>query len=466
MKINLGCGTDIKKGWTNCDIRKGEGVDVVCDLLKKLPFKKNSVDEALAQDVFEHMPLKDTKKFLDNIYYVLKPGGMLTVEVPNIVMQAQQWLTGDITTERFSAIVYGGQDYAENFHYQLFDEGRLAKVLQEAGFVDVEIYFRGRALGARAHKNKKRTAIRKKHKKNGRYLYPVSDGLGNQIQQIVPYLYLADSCHLDPVYVPSTAQYNADTLAFWQAIAKYHKAELKVAQYGVKPSWWDNYDGCYTCQRNTPFAGIDELAWNDSPHAGSEVNHRNAIINDADEFMEKNLPLNWHKIRGIRKKSNGLTIICNGGTNSLTWTRKKYARYNELVDMLLATGHKVACVGMDDEFLPDTIDYTELSLLETMDLIANCKLFIGNDSGLYHFASVIGKRNVAIFTATSVVKNWHPIFHKSSTIIKGFELAGCREACQEDTWNLSPQWGLCKDWKCGEFDPVHIMKAVKGAKHG
>lgn len=32
LKINLGCGTDIKPGWVNVDIAKLDGVDIVHDL--------------------------------------------------------------------------------------------------------------------------------------------------------------------------------------------------------------------------------------------------------------------------------------------------------------------------------------------------------------------------------------------------------------------------------------------------
>lgn len=81
MKLNLGCGMDIRKGYINCDITNHEGVDKVVSLEKKLQFKDNSVDEILCKYVLEHLvtsPLKVLREF----HRVLKPDGIVEIGVP------------------------------------------------------------------------------------------------------------------------------------------------------------------------------------------------------------------------------------------------------------------------------------------------------------------------------------------------------------------------------------------------
>lgn len=62
MKLHLGCSDDLKKGWLNVDqaIPPGVvldqcGVFQVADLNEPWPWETSSVDQILAQDVFEHI---------------------------------------------------------------------------------------------------------------------------------------------------------------------------------------------------------------------------------------------------------------------------------------------------------------------------------------------------------------------------------------------------------------------------
>ena len=55
MKLHLGCGNDYKKGYINCDISPEVKYDKIVDLEKKLPFEDDSVEEVLAEHVFEHV---------------------------------------------------------------------------------------------------------------------------------------------------------------------------------------------------------------------------------------------------------------------------------------------------------------------------------------------------------------------------------------------------------------------------
>ncbi|HLH77270.1 MAG TPA: methyltransferase domain-containing protein [Candidatus Binataceae bacterium] len=82
MRINLGCGTDIRSGYVNADIARLPGVDVVLDLSAGfLPFASECADEVLCLSVIEHVvPLVP---LLRDIHRVLKAGGRAIFEVPH-----------------------------------------------------------------------------------------------------------------------------------------------------------------------------------------------------------------------------------------------------------------------------------------------------------------------------------------------------------------------------------------------
>lgn len=89
MKVNLGCGTDIKKGFINLDIIKSKGVDVVNNLEKaNLPFSSNSMDYILCSHIFEH--IHNFKALFLEVKRVLNGNGLLRITVPylyNIVSE-------------------------------------------------------------------------------------------------------------------------------------------------------------------------------------------------------------------------------------------------------------------------------------------------------------------------------------------------------------------------------------------
>ncbi len=86
MKLNLGCGNDIKKGWINLDISGASDVDVVHDLNKiPLPFENEKFDIVLCNDVLEHV---DYHPLINDIHRILKSGGLLIIRVPHFTSKS------------------------------------------------------------------------------------------------------------------------------------------------------------------------------------------------------------------------------------------------------------------------------------------------------------------------------------------------------------------------------------------
>lgn len=84
LRLHLGCGRTILKGWVNVDQVSLPGVDVTADLnacrVKRLPFADDSVDEFLLSHTIEH--ITDTLALMQELHRVAKPGSILTARTP------------------------------------------------------------------------------------------------------------------------------------------------------------------------------------------------------------------------------------------------------------------------------------------------------------------------------------------------------------------------------------------------
>jgi predicted SAM-dependent methyltransferase len=148
MKLNLGCGNDIRSGYINIDVRKTRAevlqVDLEKEFLRFIP--DNSVDELLLKDFLEHLSWRVVENFLKDCFRVLKKGGKIIIQVPDIeaivqqVVQNPNYKFGDL--EGFKAIsywIYGAQDYPENTHKAGFTKLTLKKLLEQIGFSIVKL---------------------------------------------------------------------------------------------------------------------------------------------------------------------------------------------------------------------------------------------------------------------------------------------------------------------------------------
>lgn len=90
MKLNLGCGRDIREGYVNLDYIDFPGVDVVHNWDRlPLPFPDDHFDEVLMLDVLEHIPHRVDGvegefflAFVDELIRISRSGCLWTVESP------------------------------------------------------------------------------------------------------------------------------------------------------------------------------------------------------------------------------------------------------------------------------------------------------------------------------------------------------------------------------------------------
>lgn len=103
MKLNLGCGTDVKAGWVNLDLFPLKGVDVVHDLKNfPWPFKDDSVEEIIMVHIIEHLP--DTVKVMEEVWRIMKDGGLLNITLP-------YWNSEDFLTDPTHIKMFGNKTF-------------------------------------------------------------------------------------------------------------------------------------------------------------------------------------------------------------------------------------------------------------------------------------------------------------------------------------------------------------------
>lgn len=135
IKLNLGCRTRSKEGWLNLDIDPHPGVDFVGDASDLSRFKDGEIAEIYASHILEHFGFNRTLPVLKEWARVLEPGGKLYVAVPDFARCVELYGMCGLN-DWIVRFLMGDQAYKTAYHYDLFDEGRLTKLLSAAGFSD------------------------------------------------------------------------------------------------------------------------------------------------------------------------------------------------------------------------------------------------------------------------------------------------------------------------------------------
>jgi predicted SAM-dependent methyltransferase len=81
--VNIGCGPKSLPGWVNLDAARGESIDVVWDLRRRLPFASESCAAIFGEHVIEHLAKEDSERLVRECYRVLQSGGVLRLSTPD-----------------------------------------------------------------------------------------------------------------------------------------------------------------------------------------------------------------------------------------------------------------------------------------------------------------------------------------------------------------------------------------------
>ena len=137
MKINLGCGTDIRSGYVNIDrlpqpqisldIYRQGNIDYLDWLTED-----NTVDEIVALDCLVYLSTNVMKQALINWAQKLSTGGILKILIPDCHLIAKSFAQGQFSLKEYSQMTLGTQEGNDN-RLSLIDATTLLSTLQEIG---------------------------------------------------------------------------------------------------------------------------------------------------------------------------------------------------------------------------------------------------------------------------------------------------------------------------------------------
>ncbi len=142
-KVNLGAGASRLEGWVNTDANPLRKPHVWMDVRNPWPFRAHSLAGVATSHFLEHLFDDELSSVLQNVYRILRPGGFFRISVPSLEKAVEEY----VASGRNGA--QGLEERGQKFHlichwhgahHQVFDFGRLRKLLLLAGFVDIKKY--------------------------------------------------------------------------------------------------------------------------------------------------------------------------------------------------------------------------------------------------------------------------------------------------------------------------------------
>ncbi len=135
--VHLGCGAIDHPSFINVDLLPFRHIHYIHPIDRLGMFADGSVDLVYACHCLEHFPYAQLGEVLGEWRRVLRPGGVLRLSVPDFDVLLQIYQDNDRDPETIVRALMGGQDYAYNFHYNIFTRRQLSAALQAAGFAEV-----------------------------------------------------------------------------------------------------------------------------------------------------------------------------------------------------------------------------------------------------------------------------------------------------------------------------------------
>jgi len=163
LKLHLGAGTDIRRGWVNIDLSWQTPPSVIdsdagtvfinYDLRRRLPLESGSCELVYSSHFFEHLEYRHGLALLAECYRVLQAGGVFRISLPNFKGLFKAYLAGDHDYVGLIDIyaelpdLEAGTDllvdhvnygvYQNGEHKCIYDEQKILLLLKRLGYTSV-----------------------------------------------------------------------------------------------------------------------------------------------------------------------------------------------------------------------------------------------------------------------------------------------------------------------------------------
>lgn len=110
-------------------------VDVFADA-RNLPFPNNSLDEIYCVQIFEHFTYPEGEKVLKHWHSLLKSGGLLHIDVPDLDETIRKYLKAKTIKDKqwYIRLLYGSQKNDFGIHKAMYSKQMLKSLLKRHGF--------------------------------------------------------------------------------------------------------------------------------------------------------------------------------------------------------------------------------------------------------------------------------------------------------------------------------------------
>jgi predicted SAM-dependent methyltransferase len=129
MKLNIGCGSKLLDGYVNIDI-VSPAADLNADCCA-LPFKQGTIDRIESYHLIEHMDRHKAEKALRHWWGLLKVGGTLVLECPDLLEVCKNYIAGN---EEMLYSIYGRNRYEYDTHLWGYSKQSLKNILLLNGY--------------------------------------------------------------------------------------------------------------------------------------------------------------------------------------------------------------------------------------------------------------------------------------------------------------------------------------------